>query len=123
MLGMISVSQSIEQSLIDCKVVDGGIKSDHSTVCMLWENRSFRYSNNSITRGKLNLQELQNDQETNSKFSDIFASKVNNETTYEDTCDFIQEAACARRGKKKKERNQARKRPSQSLLTEYTWHL
>ena len=57
-LDMISVSQSIKSSIVDCEVVDDGIKSDHSAVCMLWENCSSKYSNNLIARGKSNPQEL-----------------------------------------------------------------
>ena len=48
---MISVSQSIKPSIVDCEVVDDGIESDHSALRMLWENHSFKYTDNSIKEG------------------------------------------------------------------------
>ena len=87
---MISVSQSIKLSSVDCRVVDDGIKSDHFALRVLGENQSFKFMDKSIAREDPNLQQLQNDPIVNSKFNDVFMSKMNHATTYEDTCDFIQ---------------------------------
>ena len=88
---MISASKSIAKKVKDCKVVEDGVRSDHSAICMMLNKSLVTYKAFSISRGEIDKHSVQH--EDNEAFNECFAEKWDENTCYDDFCNLMMEAA------------------------------
>ena len=95
MLDMIAVSKNIFKRVSDCKTVVDGVRSDHSAVCLKLKTCLIEFKDRSgtVSKGEVDKESIQCDQKINAEFNECFNKKWDQETSYEDFCKALMEAA------------------------------
>ena len=97
-LDMIAILSSVFNQVLSYRAVDHGVRSDHSAVCLILRKMSIMHTCAKFTAvfcGELNKDKVQYDKECNKEFNDQFEKSWDNDTSYEDFCTFMMEAARA----------------------------
>ena len=81
-LDMIAISKGIAKQATDCRVVNDGVRSDHSALCLTWSVRTFKPKYHTVSVGQPNERKILFDQHTNECYNEYISERIKNSETY-----------------------------------------